>query len=63
VQAAARRDRLRLIVAQLGGDQEAEGKEAPTRREQKEEAELFYTPGTDELKSARIAIGEFSFSR
>jgi hypothetical protein len=50
-------------MAQLGVDQEAEGKEAPAKRDQKEETELFYTPGTEALKSARITIGDFSFAR
>lgn len=68
--AAARRDRLRLMLAQNQAKPPTPST-APAAAAAGEggagdgsgEPELFYTPGSDALRSARVAIGEYSFAR
>ena len=63
-QASARRDRLRQVLAQMQGMADESRPDGGRKGEEgKDEAELFYTPGSDALKAARVAIGELSFAR
>ena len=63
-QAAARRDRLRHLLAESGAEaSRAEAAKKAAADAPERDSELFYTPGTEALKAARIALGDFTFSR